>query len=102
MVIDEGLGIDETTRRLGISVKTLANRVTKYRQSGEVSACAPDQAVEISRLRREVAQLRMERDIVKKSDGVLCPKVAVRYAMIAKLRLEYPVWLLCKMLLMVE
>jgi len=30
MVIDEGLGIDETTRRLGISVKTLANWVTRY------------------------------------------------------------------------
>lgn len=67
MVIDEGLGVAETARRLGISVKTLANWVRKYHQSGEVGACAPDHVAEISRLRREVAQLRMERDILKKA-----------------------------------
>lgn len=67
MVIDEGLGIAETARRLGISVKTLANWVKRYRLSGEVGACVPEQTAEISRLRREVAQLRMERDILKKA-----------------------------------
>jgi len=67
MVIDEGLGIADTARRLGISVKTLANWVTRYRQSGEVSAGALAQAAELSRLRREVAQLLMERDILKKA-----------------------------------
>lgn len=33
IVIDEGLDIAETARRLDISVKTLANWVTRYRLS---------------------------------------------------------------------
>jgi transposase len=67
MVIGERVGIPETARRLGLCSKTLANWVKRYRQSGEVGGGVQDQAAELSRLRREVAQLRMERDILKKA-----------------------------------
>ena len=35
----------------------------------------------------------------KKSGGVLCQRVAVRYASVEKMRLEYPVCLVCVVLL---
>ena len=67
MVIKEGVSIPETSRRLGLCSKTLANWVKRYHQSGEVGGGVHEQTAELSRLRREVAQLRMERDILKKA-----------------------------------
>ena len=54
--------------------------------------------MENARLRRELAQARMECDILKKSRRVLCEGVAEKYAMIEMLRLEYPVPVLCLVL----
>ena len=74
MVIREGLGIAEAARRLSLSPKTLTNWVRRAKGGGAASAtsAAPRREVteaeaELSRLRRENAELRMERDILKKS-----------------------------------
>ncbi len=74
LITPDGLSIAEAARRLAISHKTLLNRVTRA-SSGDL----PDDGhrlrrhvvtgpeAELSRLRRENAGLRMERDILKKS-----------------------------------
>lgn len=73
MVIREGLGIAEASRRLSLSPKTLTNWVRRAKgRAAEVADAAPRREVteaeaELSRLRRENAELRMERDILKKS-----------------------------------
>jgi transposase len=73
LVIREGLGIAEASRRLSLSPKTLTNWVRRARGGGSPgAAAAPRREVteaeaELSRLRRENAELRMERDILKKS-----------------------------------
>jgi transposase len=74
MVTREGLGIAEASRRLSISPKTLTNWVRRAKDGGSLdrAAAAPrrevtDTEAELSRLRRENAELRMERDILKKS-----------------------------------
>ncbi len=64
-------------------MKTLANWVAQYRQDKQGFALKPgvsEQDAELARLKKENALLRMERDILKKSGGVLCQGVAVRYA----------------------
>ena len=77
MITRDYLSIAEVARRLSMSPKTLANWV-KWAKDGRVSpasraSAAPrrhevtDAEAEVSRLRREVAELRMERDILKKS-----------------------------------
>lgn len=76
MVIREGLGIAEASRRLSLSPKTLTNWVRRAKNGGSPggAASAPrrevtDTEAELSRLRRENAELRMERDILKKASA---------------------------------
>lgn len=73
MITRDGLSLAEASRRISISSKTLANWVSRVRGGSVLApAAAPRRAVteeeaELSRLRRENAELRMERDILKKS-----------------------------------
>jgi transposase len=74
MITRDGSSIAEVSRRLSISPKTLANWVSRAKGGGSPGAGAgaprhvvTDAEAELSRLRRENAELRMERDILKKS-----------------------------------
>lgn len=75
MVIREGLGIAEASRRLSLSPKTLTNWVRRAKGGGvpETDAAprreVTEQEAELARLRRENAELRMERDILKKASA---------------------------------
>ncbi len=76
LVTRDGLSIAEAARRLSMSLQTLANWVKRARV-GRLPAVRGDarlgqrvvteEQAEVSRLRREVAELRMERDILKKA-----------------------------------
>ena len=75
LVTRDGLSIAEAARRLSMSLKTLANWV-KRAKDGQLPAASgagirqrlvTEEHAEVSRLRREVAELRMERDILKKA-----------------------------------
>ena len=73
LIARDGLSIAEASRRLSISPKTLANWVARARRGESPATDAPsrrevtDEQAELSRLRRENAELRIERDILKKS-----------------------------------
>jgi transposase len=68
MVIDEGLSIAEVGRRLGVNEGTLGNWVAKERvERGEREGLTGGERAELAGLRAEVAQLRMERDLLKRS-----------------------------------
>jgi transposase len=76
LVTRDRLSIAEAARRLSISLKTLANWVKRAKDrrlpASDASAAAGRRVVteaeaEVSRLRREVAELRMEREILKKA-----------------------------------
>lgn len=75
LVTRDGLSIAEAARRLSMSLKTLANWVKRARDGSlpatDIRAAGrhvvTDTEAENSRLRRENAELRMERDILKKA-----------------------------------
>ena len=53
------------------------------------------EAVELDRLRREVARLKAKRDILKKGRGVLRAGVDMKFGLIAKHRPIWPVSWMC-------
>lgn len=75
MIEREKLSVAEVSRKLSISHKTLANWVRRARDGRLTTATGANnggrvvtaEQAEMSRLRRENAELRMERDILKKS-----------------------------------
>lgn len=69
MAKEEGLGVAETARRLAISSKTIAKWVKLAREGQDFAkqSAVSDIDAENSRLRRENARLRMEREIPKKA-----------------------------------
>jgi transposase-like protein len=78
IVRETGKSIAAVARDLGINAGTLANWVNKDKiERGEAEGLTAEDHAEITRLRKEVAELRMERDVLKRS-VVLWVKAATR------------------------
>ena len=68
MVLDEGRPIAEVGRAVGVNAGTLGNWVGLERvERGERDGVTVDERAELVDLRTECAQLRMERDLLKRS-----------------------------------
>ena len=72
LVQDQEFTIPEAARRLAMSSKTLENWVGRARRGhlakvGESRRPVTELEAEVSRLKRELAEARMERDILKKA-----------------------------------
>jgi transposase len=68
MVLDEGRSIAEVGRAVGVNSGTLGNWVAAERvERGEREGLTRDERAELTDLRDEVSQLRMERDLLKRS-----------------------------------
>ena len=72
LVLEGGQGVTETARRLSISSKTLANWVVAVKHGKAVNVGAPRTPVteldaEVTRLKRELTEMKMERDLLKKA-----------------------------------
>ena len=68
LVVDEGRSIASVARALGIGESNLGNWVRRARVGrGEREGLATGERAEPARLRRENAQLRMERDLLKRA-----------------------------------
>ena len=68
MVLDEQRSIADVARSIGVNEGTLGNWVAKARRERSVGVgLNADERAELSELRGEVTQLRMERDLLKRS-----------------------------------
>lgn len=69
LVLDEGKSVTEVSRSLGVNFSSLRDWVERERaerSNGETGLMA-EERTELARLRKEVRELRMEREILKKA-----------------------------------
>ncbi len=72
LVLAQGLSLEEAAQRISMPKGTLANWVSSAKRgsAGTVmpgSRTVPELEAEVARLRKELAETRMERDVVKKA-----------------------------------
>ena len=72
LVIEGGLSIPEAGRQLSLAPSTLSNWVRAFKSGklaevGKTHRLLGDREMEIARLKRELAEVKMERDILKKA-----------------------------------
>ncbi|MEO1346997.1 MAG: IS3 family transposase [Pseudomonadota bacterium] len=93
-VTERGYSVKEVAERLGISTKSLYTWMPQFSKPQRQS----DQEVEVRRLKKELARVTEEREILKKANRVLRQGCKVRYAFIDAHRQQHPVRVLCKIL----
>ncbi|HHG0781381.1 TPA: IS3 family transposase [Klebsiella pneumoniae] len=97
-VVDRGYSVASVATCLDITTHSLYAWIKKY---GPDSSANKEQSVaqtEIRRLQKELKRVTDERDIFKKSRGVLRKAVRLRYAFIRDNTCCWPVRLLCRVL----
>ena len=69
LVTEQGYSYEQAATKLGTTGWSIRNWVQKFRQTGELAAKSETQpkADELRQLRKELSQLRMENDILKKA-----------------------------------
>ena len=68
-VVERGYAVSEVADRLGISTKSLYTWKSQFAKSPRVRTETSEHAAEIKRLKRELARVTEERNILKKATG---------------------------------
>ena len=97
----EWVTIAEVAKRLSLPGGTLRNWVYAARRDelGEVGKNQQpltDLEMELARDKRELAEVKMERTLLKKAAGLLREGVAVKYGRMKEWRQQYPVAMMCR------
>ena len=69
-VVERGYAVREVAERLGISTKSLYAWKAQFAKSPQVRSVVAKQAAEIRRLKRELARVTEEREILKNCSGL--------------------------------
>ena len=67
IVLDTGRPLAEIAREIGVLEGTLGNWISLYRAKQTPGAVSEGERAELVRLRKENAELRMQRDVLKRS-----------------------------------
>ncbi|QZQ51150.1 IS3 family transposase [Erwinia persicina] len=97
-VVDRGYSVASVATRLDITTHSLYAWIKKYGPDSSTNKEESDAQAEIRRLQKELKRVTDERDIFKKSRGVLRKAVRLRYAFIRNNTCCWPVRLLCRVL----
>ncbi|MGB1263275.1 MAG: IS3 family transposase [Cognaticolwellia sp.] len=102
LVRDQNYPVAEAARNLEVSAQVLGRWIKEaenddghaFRGNGKLT---PEQD-EIRKLKAQVKRLEMERENIKKSDGLLCKRNEVKYSFVAQHKKIWPVILMCRVL----
>ncbi|HEL3839322.1 TPA: IS3 family transposase [Stenotrophomonas maltophilia] len=102
LVTERGVAVAQAAKDLDVHENVLRKWVRELREEPQEAfpgnGKQKAQDAEIARLRKEVAKLKVERDIPKKSRGLLREGVDVKFGFVAKHRGAWPVNLMCEAL----
>ncbi|AXX97813.1 IS3 family transposase [Profundibacter amoris] len=96
-ITTRGYPVAEVSKRLGVSTHSLYSWVKKYSKSAEVNI-NDDHAAENRRLKRELARVTEERDILKKGHRILRERCQMKYAFIEGHRPLFSIRAMCRCL----
>ena len=102
LVTEGGLSIPEVWRRLSVAASTIrywvkANREGKLKDVGRQQRPLTEIEMELARVKHELAEARMERDILKKATAYFA-KESPRYAMMKGMRFRYGIGVMSRIL----
>ncbi|MBT1727947.1 IS3 family transposase [Enterobacter quasimori] len=97
-VVDRGYSVASVATRRDITTHSLYAWIKNYGPDSSTNKEQSDAQAEIRRLQKELKRVTDERDIFKKSRGVLRKAVRLRYAFIRDNTCCWPVRLLCRVL----
>jgi transposase len=69
LVLEQGYSVPQAAKSLGIAANMLYKWKELHEQQTEGKALEEDEREELKRLRKEVKELRMEKDILKKASA---------------------------------
>ncbi|MDM8007120.1 MAG: IS3 family transposase [Phycisphaerae bacterium] len=102
LVKERGVTVAQAARDLDVHENVLRKWVQEFgadaRQAFPGKGIMKPEQAEIARLKKEVAKLKMERDIPKKSRSLLREGVDMKFGFVAKHRGVWPVMLMCETL----
>ncbi|WP_155084804.1 IS3 family transposase [Piscirickettsia salmonis] len=100
LAVDSNQAISHTAQELGIHSSTLHGWVNKYHPNSPntVKDEVSDMAAEIKQLKKELARVTQEREILKKAAALLCKRNTVKYAWIKENKCVFPVDRVCSIL----
>ena len=101
LVLEEGKSVGAAARDLDLTESSLRNWVEQARAdrgNGTPGVLTTSEREELGRLRKEVRELRMERDVLKKATAFFAKDHAVKFAWIQAEKAHYPSDKLCRWL----
>lgn len=66
-VVDRGYAVSEVAKRLGVSTKSLYTWKAQFSKSAQTREAEADLAIELRRVKKDLARVTEERDILKKA-----------------------------------
>ncbi|WP_193343295.1 IS3 family transposase [Pseudoalteromonas luteoviolacea] len=98
LVTEQGYSVSKAAASLGITDKLLYNWKAKFEAEQSGSILSADERAELLKLRKEVKELRMEKEILKKASSLLPKGNEVAFQTIQQLATAFPVVKLCKIM----
>ncbi|WP_448570070.1 IS3 family transposase [Thalassotalea ganghwensis] len=98
LITEQGYSVPKAAASLGITDKLLYNWKAKFESEQSGNTLNADERAELVKLRKEVKELRMEKEILKKASSLLPKGNEITFQTIKQLAPTFPVVKLCKIM----
>ncbi|WP_444933562.1 IS3 family transposase [Microbulbifer sp. JTAC008] len=98
LVSEQGYSISKAAEAVGTTANNLRRWIKELKQEEDGVRLDVGERAELERLRCENKQLRMEKEIPKKGQRLLCERNEIKYSFIEKQQGSFPVRVLCRVM----